>query len=122
MTVLPKELEVILSKADWKTPATASIPISHLRAGVQVCIPPSPWPIPGASWALTLVNLLRTHQDVTIRVPRLGQVCLEVNYVPADPAVAAAPPPWEEERLLAPPPLLELLELLELLPPPPPPP
>ena len=62
LTTLPTELELTLSKSEWKSDATASIPTRHLRAGLQ---------------------------DVTLRVPRLGQVCVAVEYVPADPAVAA---------------------------------
>ena len=41
---LPAELELVLSKGEWKAPAVASIPLRHLRAGMQVNarVPPAP--------------------------------------------------------------------------------
>ena len=63
VAALSSEVEVLLSKAEWKAPAKASIPTRYLRVGPQ---------------------------DVTLRVPRLGQVCLLVDYAPPTPEAAAA--------------------------------
>jgi len=50
-------LEVVLNKSGWKEPARQMLPVRYLRAGLQ---------------------------DLTFRVPRLGQVTISLDYAPAD--------------------------------------
>jgi hypothetical protein len=48
---------VVLNKSGWKEPARQMLPVRYLRAGLQ---------------------------DLTFRVPRLGQVTISLDYAPAD--------------------------------------